>query len=171
MLLMETTRTAVFGVSVIVFMVVNARTSIFMTNKESNVHQFYDPISLTVIVTGLFANFWLGFFGLFIVMSFNNFMTRNLPNAIGAYEKTKILFALVLLNTLTMAFLNTAAFFNIKIKDINKTLMNWFFGVFLSQCFLLYSCWLVHPDIFNKKFNKFKRKVISERMNNNTLYV
>ncbi|OQS54292.1 hypothetical protein EHP00_1124 [Ecytonucleospora hepatopenaei] len=171
MQLYETTKTAIFGIAVICFMVVNAKTTIFMTEKNAHITQYYDAVSLTVVVTGLFVNFWIGFFGLFIIMAFNNFLTRNLANVIGAYEKIKIVAGLTLVNATAMAFVNISSFFNVRINQINKELVYWFLAVFLSQAFFLYSCWLVHPDIFNKKFKKFKDKVIAERINKRTMYV
>ena len=171
MRLREQGKTAVFGVAIIIFAVVNAKTAIFMSDTNSKVFEFYDPLSLTIVATGLFINFWIGFVGLFIVMAFNNFLTRNLPNAIGCYEKIKILAGGVFLNMMTMAIVNIIVFFNVPISAIHNEIFYWLFGVFLTQGFLLYSCWLVHPDFFNTNFKEFKNKVVSERENKKTMYV
>ncbi|EDQ31160.1 hypothetical protein EBI_25875 [Enterocytozoon bieneusi H348] len=171
MYLREQTKTGIFTFSIIVLILVSGRITIFMNNSIGIVNQLYDPLSLTIIVTCLFINFGLGVLGLFIIMGFNNFLTRNLPNTIGCQEKAKILAISVVINGILMACINIKVLFKTKIVEIDNKLIYWLLGLFISQILCFYSCWLVHSDFFNLEFKQFKTKVISNRTQHQNLFV
>ncbi|KAL6121802.1 hypothetical protein NUSPORA_01233 [Nucleospora cyclopteri] len=86
----EQTKNAVFGTSIISLIVVSVKTTSAINSNAKAIEILYEPVFLTIIITSLFINVALGIFGAFIVSSLNSFLTKNLPNLIGAYQRIKI---------------------------------------------------------------------------------
>lgn len=167
----EQTKTAFLGLSNSCLIYLSARASIEFSMESNDMLDFYDPVSLVIIGTGLFVNLCLGIFGLFIVMGFNNYIVSNLPNLIGSYQKAKVEFFLILLNLLTMTFVNLVCIYKEPIEKIDSNIRWLLLGVLGSQVFVMFSCVLVTPDFFNKRFKDFKNRIVSERGDRRTLFI
>ncbi|ORD97543.1 hypothetical protein HERIO_616 [Hepatospora eriocheir] len=164
-LLREQTVNLLFGLSIMFLIVSSVRTLLFFNSSETSVIGYYTGILLTIVLIGLTVDFVLGVLGLFICMSLNNFLTRSLPNLIGAYQRIRGSAYVLFFNIIICRCADVYTFLFRYSKDniFKNKLFYYLLLIFMAELSVLFSSWLLHPDLFGLRFKKYVNQFIKNK--------
>ncbi len=157
-----------FGFATLALLTSAILTLSFLNDNSKRVSKYFNTASLTVLVLGLIVNLIVGFIALVICNSLNNFLFSQLPNLIGAYQKTKVISVILLFNVIITNGTSFIAFMNDLLPEDDFQVEIYFYlaSNLAIELFMLFACWFLHPDLFGRRFkNTVNRYIQNKRQN------